>query len=57
MNNKNELNTLDIKNFIFSYHWFILLLIGAVGLILRLNLFSIPITTYPRHRIIFLVCY
>lgn len=46
MNNKNELNTLDIKNFIFSYHWFILLLIGAVGLILRLIYFpyQLPLT-------------
>ena len=46
MNNKNELNAFDIKNFISSYHWFILLLIGIVGLTLRLIYFphQLPLT-------------
>ena len=46
MNTKNNLNTFDIKNFIFSYHWLLLLLIGIVGLTFRLIYFpyQLPLT-------------
>jgi len=46
MNTKNELNTFDIKNFIFSYHWLFLLLIGITGLTFRLIYFpyQLPLT-------------
>ena len=46
MNTKNELNTFDIKNFIISYHWLFLLVIGITGLTFRLIYFpyQLPLT-------------
>jgi len=46
MNKKNESTTFEIKNFIFSYHWLILLFIGIIGLTFRLIYFpyQLPLT-------------